>query len=585
MKHILLSLLLLIPCCLTAQENIQARKDSLRKQIALSEGKDKIRNYQLLTTIYFMESESDSLKMDTLLTLYREQDIEALRRKNYVLQGSIRGNIIAAYLNRGEYDKIFQLAPGYLAYLEKHESWQGYYAIYMNKLDAYLFSNNYDKAIEGAQQMYEEAKQRNHNDGKGMALYVMAKAYAYMGRDDEKVKYFTECIETIKDTDTMIWLTATAYAELCNGLISLKRYDEVEQRAKEFEKINYRYEKITKSKQLISWQNLWSVYMDLYFGKGDYDKAESYCDKLDSMSKAPYNQRDVYLTRTKICFERKQYDMALKMLDKASEFTQGDSNHTNEDQSLRLMILCGKKGDMDIYHLFEQAAGLRDSIRNVDFNAKLDELRTVYEVDKVTAQKKKVSQFLFFTIALCLTLAVLLGIYIYYLRLVNKKNRQLFSQIKQQDRLEENLELMTKEYEKILKLIPTSVEEQVVEKDGIKLPGNWQQRELVSRLHDYLLKDNYFAKLDIDINKLISEMATSRTLFFEALKAVTGKTPMEFISALRLDEAKRLLENSNLSTETVAMQCGFNTYSTFYRQFREQYLITPVEYRKLAKSA
>jgi AraC-like DNA-binding protein len=59
---------------------------------------------------------------------------------------------------------------------------------------------------------------------------------------------------------------------------------------------------------------------------------------------------------------------------------------------------------------------------------------------------------------------------------------------------------------------------------------------------------------------------------------------MEFITYLRLDEAKRLLDNSDLTIENIAYECGFNTYSTFYRQFCERYRISPTAYRKIAIS-
>ncbi|MCL2511178.1 MAG: helix-turn-helix transcriptional regulator, partial [Bacteroidales bacterium] len=56
----------------------------------------------------------------------------------------------------------------------------------------------------------------------------------------------------------------------------------------------------------------------------------------------------------------------------------------------------------------------------------------------------------------------------------------------------------------------------------------------------------------------------------------------EYINDLRLDEAKRLLDNSDLTIESIALDCGFNTSRTFYNQFRERYRMTPAAYRKVA---
>ena len=158
----------------------------------------------------------------------------------------------------------------------------------------------------------------------------------------------------------------------------------------------------------------------------------------------------------------------------------------------------------------------------------------------------------------------------------------LYRQIKEQDRLADELEEMTKQCEQLSQLVPPAPD--VETHNYASLPGNNQQRQLVSRLRDYLLQDNYFATFDINIQELILEMATNRANFFKALKTVTGKTPMEFINDLRLDEAKKLLDNTTLTIETIALECGFNTVRTFYRQFRDKYLITPAEYRNIAKS-
>ena len=565
MKFIFLSFLLLLSCRLIAQDDTQARKDSLSNRIAATEGKEKLKAYRLLTTIYFMESSSDDLKMDTLLALYRKYDAEALRQKDYITQGIIRANTIIAYSNRNDYDEILKLAPDYLAYLAKHEAWQAYYSIYRSVLQVYLNTGEYEKALDGAQQMYSEAKQRNRNDGKGMALYVISKAYDSMSRFEDEEKYLRECIETIKNDDSMMWLAAEAYSRLCSALIILERYDEAAQQLQEFEKINYRYEEVSKSKQLVSWGNLWNGYMSLYFKKGDYDKAEVYCDKLDSIG-ARYQKYNVYTIRSKICFERKQYDKALEMADKAAELSGGDPVSVNADQGLKLMVLCGKKGVMDIYQLFEQSAGLRDSIRNVSFNAQLDKLRTEYEVDKITGEKKRNHNYFLFALGGCIFLVIILVIWIYYSRSIVRKNKALYLQIKERDRLEEELK------------------QAVAGGSPENLPGDRQQRQLVERFCDNLLNERNFAKPEINLDELISKLATNRTYLFDAVKTVMKKTPLEYIHSLQLEEAKKMLEtNFELNIEIIAENCGFNSRSNFYRLFHERYQITPTEYRKMTR--
>jgi AraC-like DNA-binding protein len=144
--------------------------------------------------------------------------------------------------------------------------------------------------------------------------------------------------------------------------------------------------------------------------------------------------------------------------------------------------------------------------------------------------------------------------------------------------LAEELEQMTLRYESAAKFIPQSNTADLPPNDNCET-----QRQLVAQLNKYLHSDRNFAQPDIDTNELIRILATNRSYLYEAVKTITGKTLQEYINFLRLNEAKRLLETTNELVETIAATCGFNVPRTFYRQFREQYNISPAEYRKMGK--
>ncbi|MDX5319917.1 MAG: response regulator [Bacteroidota bacterium] len=61
------------------------------------------------------------------------------------------------------------------------------------------------------------------------------------------------------------------------------------------------------------------------------------------------------------------------------------------------------------------------------------------------------------------------------------------------------------------------------------------------------------------------------------LKALTGLSPAEFIRYVRLEEAKTLLETSQLTVSEVAYSVGFNNLSYFTRSFKSQYDVLPSE--------
>jgi signal transduction histidine kinase/ligand-binding sensor domain-containing protein/DNA-binding response OmpR family regulator len=80
------------------------------------------------------------------------------------------------------------------------------------------------------------------------------------------------------------------------------------------------------------------------------------------------------------------------------------------------------------------------------------------------------------------------------------------------------------------------------------------------------------------IDSLCREMAMSRTLFYNRLKSLTGKSPQEFIRLIRLQKAAELLKNGKNVTET-AMDCGFVNSKYFSSLFKQHFGVQPSKYR------
>lgn len=59
-----------------------------------------------------------------------------------------------------------------------------------------------------------------------------------------------------------------------------------------------------------------------------------------------------------------------------------------------------------------------------------------------------------------------------------------------------------------------------------------------------------------------------------------GKTFSEMIQELRLRQAKLLLENTQFQINRIADEVGYTNFNHFYKKFKEQFNVTPAEYRK-----
>jgi transcriptional regulator GlxA family with amidase domain len=90
---------------------------------------------------------------------------------------------------------------------------------------------------------------------------------------------------------------------------------------------------------------------------------------------------------------------------------------------------------------------------------------------------------------------------------------------------------------------------------------------------------------DFLVEDLHKEMGMSRIYFYKKLLALTDKTPSEFIRFIRLKRAAELLEKSQLFVNEIAYQVGFNEPKYFRKYFKEEFGVTPNEYKKYRKEA
>lgn len=67
--------------------------------------------------------------------------------------------------------------------------------------------------------------------------------------------------------------------------------------------------------------------------------------------------------------------------------------------------------------------------------------------------------------------------------------------------------------------------------------------------------------------------------FMRRFSAGTGMTPLDYVHALRLEEAKQMLETTDLAVEAVADEVGYENPSFFNRLFRRKVGISPAQYR------
>lgn len=112
-----------------------------------------------------------------------------------------------------------------------------------------------------------------------------------------------------------------------------------------------------------------------------------------------------------------------------------------------------------------------------------------------------------------------------------------------------------------------------------------KQQELSARDKDFLTRTmNIIAEQietnSVNVDALASQMAMSTTQFRHHLKEITGETPQGYITNIRMQKARQLLDTSSPQTTIldIALSCGYEDQGAFTRAFKRFYGITPSEY-------
>ena len=80
------------------------------------------------------------------------------------------------------------------------------------------------------------------------------------------------------------------------------------------------------------------------------------------------------------------------------------------------------------------------------------------------------------------------------------------------------------------------------------------------------------------VEQFAYEMAVSRSLLFNKLKALTGMTPNNFVKSIRLKRAAHLLKQQKINVAEVAGEVGFRDPKYFSKCFQKQFKQTPSEF-------
>ena len=91
--------------------------------------------------------------------------------------------------------------------------------------------------------------------------------------------------------------------------------------------------------------------------------------------------------------------------------------------------------------------------------------------------------------------------------------------------------------------------------------------------------EQHLTDTNFTVEQLCKLLFMSHSQLHSKLDALTGCSPNKFIRIIRLNKAKDLLKDPANSIAVVALECGYSDPGYFARVFKQEYDVTPQEWR------
>ncbi len=136
--------------------------------------------------------------------------------------------------------------------------------------------------------------------------------------------------------------------------------------------------------------------------------------------------------------------------------------------------------------------------------------------------------------------------------------------------------LTPKEHDSVIKLLTIFAQHLSMVTNQIVVQQNHAEPPVITRAKDFIKAHQ---TEDLSLGQVAKAVNTSTFYFCKMFKKITGLNFTDYLSRIRIENAKNLLLNPNLRISEIAYEVGFQSLTHFNRVFKRIVGQSPTEYR------
>ncbi|MDO4274756.1 MAG: AraC family transcriptional regulator [Eubacteriales bacterium] len=158
----------------------------------------------------------------------------------------------------------------------------------------------------------------------------------------------------------------------------------------------------------------------------------------------------------------------------------------------------------------------------------------------------------------------------------NEIQRRILEKLRQASFLQKegNVEFQTRNiFSDIWLLLLDEISALPKDSHGVNLQNQDRMQSMLSYIHR-----NYAEKVTLE--EIAASACVSTRECLRCFRSTIDKSPVEYLMDYRLETAKKLLRDTNMTITEIGIHTGFSSNAYFGKVFRERCGVTPMEYRK-----